>query len=106
MNGISWRRFLPFGFYTIVALGLAAASYATETRSLGSLLGLLVLGFLIWSPFEYCLHRFAFHYDARSERMKAFVYRSHTSHHDRPNTLDDIFANLSTSIPFAATFGA
>lgn len=40
---------------------------------------------ILWTFVEYSLHRFAFHYDAKSELGKNFVYMIHGLHHVDPN---------------------
>lgn len=40
---------------------------------------------LLWTFVEYSLHRFAFHYEAKSELGKNFVYMIHGLHHVDPN---------------------
>ncbi len=42
-------------------------------------------GFLFWTLTEYVLHRFAFHFPAKSAAGKRFVYIMHGLHHDDPN---------------------
>jgi hypothetical protein len=104
MKSIHWKRFVPFIFYTALVIASSAAALASEDRPLWSTALLVAAGVLIWQPMEYCLHRFAFHFDAKSERGRKFVYDSHLVHHESPNTLDDIFANLSTSLPVASVY--
>ena len=104
MSRIAWKRFVPFAVYTAAASALVAAALATESRSPASIAALVAAGALSWSVVEYALHRFVFHYDARSERGRRFVYDSHLVHHERPKDLDDIFASLSTSAPLAAAY--
>jgi sterol desaturase/sphingolipid hydroxylase (fatty acid hydroxylase superfamily) len=104
MSRIAWKRFVPFAVYTAAATALVVAASTTESRSWASIALLVAAGVLAWSAIEYVLHRFAFHFDARSERGKRFVYDSHLVHHDHPKDLDDIFASLSTSGPLAAGY--
>lgn len=96
-----WRQFTPFYFYTAVALCLVAA--AGEGPS-GGILLLLVVGLLSWGLVEYALHRFIFHYDARSESGRRFVYAAHLSHHDDPGATDGLFTSLRMSVPIAAAY--
>ena len=98
------RQFTPFYFYTAVALCLGAAAAAGEGPSGGAVLLLLVSGLLSWGLVEYALHRFIFHYDARSELGRKFVYGAHLSHHENPGAADDLFASLRMSAPIAASY--
>jgi dihydroceramide fatty acyl 2-hydroxylase len=98
-----WRQFTPFYFYTAVALCLGAAA-AGEGPSGGAILSLLVTGLLSWGLIEYALHRFVFHYDARSESGRKFVYAAHLSHHEDPGATDRLFTSLRMSVPIAAAY--
>lgn len=99
-----WRQFTPFYFYTAVALGLGAAATAGEGPSGGGILSLLVTGLLSWGLVEYVLHRFIFHYDARSESGRKLVYDAHLSHHEDPGATDRLFTSLRMSAPIAAAY--
>ena len=63
---------------------------------------LLVAGAFVWSFTEYALHRYVFHFEARSERVKRWIYIIHGNHHADPN---DPLRNLMppvVSLPVAA----
>jgi len=47
--------------------------------------GLFVTGFVLWSVFEYLMHRFVFHYETNSEFGKKILFTFHGVHHDYPN---------------------
>ena len=98
-----WRQFTPFYFYTAVALCLGAAA-AGGGPSGGAVLSLLVVGLLSWGLIEYSLHRFIFHYDARSEPGRKLVYAAHLSHHEDPGATDRLFTSLRMSAPIAAVY--
>ena len=99
----SWRQFTPFYFYTAVALCLGAAA-AGKGYSGGGILSLLVMGLLSWGLVEYALHRFIFHYAARSESGRKLVYAAHLSHHEDPGATDRLFTSLRMSAPIAAVY--
>ena len=103
MSVRGWRQFTPFYFYTAVALCLGAAA-AGEGPSGGGILLLLVAGLLSWGLVEYALHRFIFHYEARSESGRKFVYAAHLSHHEDPGATDRLFTSLRMSVPIAAGY--
>ena len=46
---------------------------------------LAFLGLFLWSLTEYILHRFIFHYPAKSNLGKRFIFLFHGLHHDDPN---------------------
>ncbi len=47
--------------------------------------GLVLLGLLVWSLFEYCMHRFIFHLKPRSDLGRWLGFVMHGNHHDDPN---------------------
>src|SRR3982751_1905892 len=47
--------------------------------------GLFVAGIFSWTLFEYVMHRFAFHYEPRTQWGKQFHFMMHGVHHDYPN---------------------
>lgn len=48
-------------------------------------LSLVFLGLFTWTFIEYSLHRFLFHFPAKSKAGKYFVFLFHGLHHDDPN---------------------
>jgi sterol desaturase/sphingolipid hydroxylase (fatty acid hydroxylase superfamily) len=48
-------------------------------------------GMLFWSFFEYLIHRFAFHFAAKSERATKIVYLIHGNHHEYPRDKQRLF---------------
>ena len=46
---------------------------------------LMVVGALGWSFTEYALHRYLFHFEARSERVRRWIFIIHGNHHADPN---------------------
>jgi sterol desaturase/sphingolipid hydroxylase (fatty acid hydroxylase superfamily) len=99
----AWRKFAPLYFYTAVALCLGFVS-ARQTLPTWSIALLLASGFFTWSLIEYSLHRFIFHYQARSAFGRKILYQAHLSHHEDPTNSDRIFASLLLSTPFAAAY--
>ena len=93
----------PLYFYTAVVLCLLAVT-RNEALSLIAVLLLLASGILSWGLIEYGLHRFIFHYDARSALGKKMVYAAHLSHHDDPRATNRIFSSLLISAPVAAAY--
>ena len=75
----SWKL-TPLFFYTAVIVCLFIVT-RNEALSPTVSLVLLVSGVLSWGLIEYVLHRFVFHYDAKSELGRKVVYGVHLSHH-------------------------
>ena len=99
----AWRKFAPLYFYSAVALCLGFVS-AQQQLPRWKIAPLLVSGFLSWSMMEYVLHRFIFHYHARSPFGRKILYAAHLSHHEDPTASDRIFASLLLSTPIAAAY--
>lgn len=47
-------------------------------------LTLFFIGLIVWTLMEYVLHRYVFHWDAKSAAGKYFVFLFHGLHHDDP----------------------
>ena len=103
MSVKGWRQFMPFYFYTAAALCLGVAA-AGGGPSPGGALSLLASGLLSWGLIEYGLHRFIFHYDARSQAGRKLVHAAHLSHHEDPGATDRLFTSLRMSVPIAAVY--
>lgn len=93
----------PLYFYTAVVLCLLVVT-RSEALSWGASFVLLTSGLLSWGLIEYGLHRFVFHYNARSELGRRLVYAAHLSHHDYPSATDRLFSSLVISAPVAAAY--
>lgn len=98
-----WRKFAPLYFYSALALCLGLAS-TRRHLPVWIVLLLLGLGFFSWSVIEYGLHRFIFHYNARSAFGRKILYEAHLSHHENPTATNRLFASLFLSTPIAATY--
>jgi sterol desaturase/sphingolipid hydroxylase (fatty acid hydroxylase superfamily) len=68
---------------------------------LGPILGVLI-GLLLWSPSEYLLHRFVFHYHPKSPRLDRFMFLIHGVHHSSPRDKSRLVMPPVASIPMAA----
>jgi sterol desaturase/sphingolipid hydroxylase (fatty acid hydroxylase superfamily) len=88
----------------MLSLGLGMAAMSSETRSLTSILFLCLTGVLTWGLIEYGLHRLVFHFEAKSEKGRNFVFALHLSHHANPKAMDDLFASLRLSLPIALIY--
>jgi sterol desaturase/sphingolipid hydroxylase (fatty acid hydroxylase superfamily) len=99
----AWKQFIPWYLYTAVllCLGFFAAGQGLSVWTVGLLLG---AGFLSWGVIEYVLHRFIFHYDARSRLGRKILYYAHVSHHENPEARSQHFASLVLSSPVAAVY--
>jgi sterol desaturase/sphingolipid hydroxylase (fatty acid hydroxylase superfamily) len=98
-----WKQFSPLYFYTTVALCLGFLA-ARAGFSIWYILFLIILGVLSWGLIEYGLHRFVFHYRARSRLGVRLLYQVHLSHHENPSAINKLFASLLLSGPIASAY--
>jgi hypothetical protein len=103
MEVATWRQFTPLYVYTASAVCLAFVAAGQGLSAFSTVL-LLGSGVFSWSLIEYGLHRFIFHYDARSQLGRKLLYQVHLSHHDNPAATNRIFASLFLSAPIATTY--
>lgn len=61
-------------------------------------------GILLWSLTEYVIHRWAFHYEPKSETGKKVHFLVHGIHHDYPRDATRLVMPLLVSIPLALFF--
>ena len=97
------KALAPLYFYIAVVLCLLILTRG-EAISFNFGLLLLVSGVLSWGLLEYGLHRFVFHYDARTKLGRKLVYAAHLSHHDDPRSTNRLFSSLILSAPLAGAY--
>lgn len=95
----SMRLLLAYAVFLSAALALTIS--AGEALGWGGTGGALLIGLLCWTLIEYGLHRFAFHYEARSRLGVRIVYFLHLSHHEAPEDPKRTVASPLYSIPIA-----
>jgi len=64
------------------------------------------LGILIWTPTEYLLHRFVFHFSPKnpSERIKRILFLMHGVHHAQPREKSRLVMPPVVSLPLSVVF--
>jgi len=60
-----------------------------------------ILGLVLWTLFEYVLHRYIFHYKPKTEWGKKLHFMSHGIHHDYPRDSTRLVMPLLLSLPLA-----
>jgi sterol desaturase/sphingolipid hydroxylase (fatty acid hydroxylase superfamily) len=65
---------------------------------------LFLLGILLWTLFEYLIHRYIFHYEPKTRVGKRLHYIVHGVHHDYPNDARRLVMPPSISVPLAFLF--
>lgn len=99
----SQRRFPTLYLYAgvVLCLGLVAARAGFFSWSV---VPLLTIGLGSWTLFEYVMHRFIFHYDARSRLGRKFLYHAHVSHHENPVAKSGLSSSLILGLPIGAAY--
>jgi len=82
---VIWGMYLP-----VVGFMLHNSFTAQEQRSLKTG-AVFFAGIFFWTLFEYLVHRFAFHFFAKSEKAKRIVYVIHGNHHEYPRDRERLF---------------
>jgi len=91
-----------WGMYGPLIVFLVYYSSTVKNLSPLSLALSFLSGVIFWTFFEYCIHRFAFHFIAASEKMKRVVYVLHGNHHEYPRDKERLFMPPLPSLVIAA----
>ena len=103
MRFTGWKQFAPVYFYTTLVFCLIALTHDDNVPWRQNFL-FIIAGFFSWTLIEYGLHRFVFHYKARSTAGKKFLYAAHLAHHENPRALNRLFSGLLISLPVAIVY--
>lgn len=98
-----WKQLAPVYFYTVLVVCLIALTRDNDFSWRREIL-FIGLGVLSWTLIEYGLHRFIFHYHARSAFGRKLVYGAHLSHHEDPRAANRLFSSLLVSLPVAIAY--
>ena len=86
----------PVAFVLTWTVFLGAALYASwGVTSLAASIGFVLLGILIWTLFEYAMHRFLFHMKLNSAFGQWLIFLTHGNHHEVPG---DKYRNIMPPI--------
>ena len=103
MSVAARRQSSPIYFYLAVVLCLGLTVGWAGSVS-WRIIPLLTIGLCSWSLFEYIMHRVIFHYDARSDLGRRFLYHAHVSHHEDPRGKNRLSSSLILGIPIGAAY--
>lgn len=95
-----------WGMYTPILLLLPYYAIAKLDFSFLYTVGIFVGGMLFWTLTEYILHRFAFHYDPKTDRGRRINYVLHGNHHEYPRDRERLFMPAAPSLIIASLFFA
>lgn len=93
---------------------VALCYWGLQEASLGVFIGLFAAGYVIWTLFEYWLHRLVFHFEPEAGLGARLHWIIHGVHHDHPNDPLRLVMPPAVSVPlgaiifaaFYAAFGA
>jgi sterol desaturase/sphingolipid hydroxylase (fatty acid hydroxylase superfamily) len=79
-------------------------SFFSAEASTAASLGLILAGFFFWTFLEYLVHRFLFHYPAKSKAGKKLRHIFHDIHHAYPNDSKRLVLPPSVTLPGLVVF--
>lgn len=85
-------------YFPIVAV---MTYFGLQRTSPGNFILLFLVGLVLWTLFEYVMHRFVFHYNPKTEIGKKIHFLAHGVHHDYPRDATRLVMPLLVSIPLA-----
>jgi 4-hydroxysphinganine ceramide fatty acyl 2-hydroxylase len=95
---------VPLFIYIPVILVMLYLSVAVYPISFLNIVVLIIGVLAAWTLAEYLLHRFVFHFKAKSEFGKKIHFIFHGVHHDYPSDSKRLVMPPSVSIPLAIIF--
>jgi len=88
----------------LIIAGLLWFGHAQGYTNLADQWWWFLVGVFSWTLMEYVMHRFAFHFESRKEKVQKAVYTIHLVHHHYPNDEDRLFQPPLVNIILAAVF--
>lgn len=105
MESLSKVHFtVPLYIYVPVIAYFLYRAIAGFNLEFDTIISLVVVGLVVWTLTEYTLHRFIFHFNAKSEFGKKIHFIFHGVHHDYPSDSRRLVMPPSVSIPLALLF--
>src|SRR5438270_10785412 len=80
----------------------AVTAWGLSRQSVPVVLGLALGGYLLWTLFEYWLHRLVFHFEPEQGLGARMHWIIHGVHHDHPNDPLRLVMPPSVSVPLGA----
>ncbi|MCA1579527.1 MAG: sterol desaturase family protein [Acidobacteria bacterium] len=97
------KQLAPVYFYSTLVVCLLSITPRANFSWRHTVL-LISSGILSWTLTEYTLHRFVFHYSARSLFGRKLLHAAHLSHHENPRATSRLFSGLVISLPIATAY--
>jgi sterol desaturase/sphingolipid hydroxylase (fatty acid hydroxylase superfamily) len=102
LSRVHWT--VPLYIFVPIILFFLFTSIYTYALDLGNILLMFAFGLVIWTLTEYLLHRFIFHYPAKSKFGEKIHFIFHGVHHDYPKDSKRLVMPPSVSLPLALLF--
>src|SRR5882762_11938577 len=94
----------PVILYVPVIVYFLYRAFAQGNMSILVIVGLFLLGVLMWTLLEYVVHRYVFHYEPKTRAGKMLHFIIHGVHHDYPNDASRLVLPPVISLPLAILF--
>lgn len=91
----------PVILYVPVIVYFLYRAFAQGDMSILTIIGLFLLGVLMWTLLEYVVHRYVFHYEPKTRAGKMLHFIIHGVHHDYPNDASRLVLPPVISVPMA-----
>ncbi len=91
-----------WGMYVPIIVGMLYYSVFQLGATLAHVLLIFVGGMFFWSLFEYLMHRFVFHYVAKTDKGRKINYILHGNHHEYPRDKQRLFMPAVPSLILAS----
>jgi len=95
---------VPLFIYIPVIVYFLYKAIAEYVLGADTIFSLIFVGLFVWTITEYTLHRFIFHFHAKSKFGKKIHFIFHGVHHDYPSDSKRLVMPPSVSIPLALLF--
>ncbi|MCA9561852.1 MAG: sterol desaturase family protein [Myxococcales bacterium] len=94
----------PFFVFGPAIVALMVYAFIAGSRPWYGLVGVFLAGTFFWTFCEYVLHRYLFHYEAKSEFGKKQMKLIHGIHHQFPNDTDRLVIPPAVGVLVAVAF--
>ena len=102
LSHVHWT--VPLWLFIPIILFFLYQGIVTYSLPAGDIVLYFIIGICVWTLTEYLLHRFIFHYNAKSDFGKKIHFIFHGVHHDYPKDSKRLVMPPSVSIPLALLF--
>ncbi len=97
---------LPFLLFLPLTMAMLAYVYFSGHLHWATAIPLFAAGCVLWTFYEYVLHRFLFHFHPRTQVGELFVWLAHENHHIDPYDPHIVVAHPWVSLPSAVLTAA